>query len=496
MRLRVSLLAAALLCGAAVVLPASGWAGRGNASFALRPLKYDPALSATKSYFILNAKPGDVIYDQIRVVNTGGRTGTAYLYAVDATTGQTSGAVYLSRQSPRHDVGAWVRLSRSSVTLAPGKDAVVDFTIRVPGLVRPGDHLGGIVAENAQVQQSSRKGALQIRIKHLTIDAVEMQLPGRAVGVVRPTGVTPGGEHGFQYVYVHLTSSGTVMIKPAASLTVRNAAGRVVAKRTFQLDTFLPGTQIDYPVLLPKQALSPGTYTANVRLHSTQNTIAGYRKTQAAPFDVTRTFPFTISSREQTKVYSGAAPVVATANPSGSHPSKANGLLAVVVGVLALLVVAILGMLLVLVRRGRQVKAPRPGQLTAAATPASEPVEPPVDGPADPGWAGLFAAYESGPRDRNGSATAPSVAVEEPTPTLAQEKLTELIVPHDIVAADGRLRALSDADDPVARLRPDRSALLPVHRDADARDLSAPLLEATMILLAAILAWRLLINDA
>ena len=91
--------------------------------------------------------------DRIRVVNTGGRTGTAYLYAVDATTGQTSGAVYLSRQSPKRDVGAWIRLSQSNVTLAPGKNAVVDYTIRIPATVRPGDHLGGIVAENSQVQQ-------------------------------------------------------------------------------------------------------------------------------------------------------------------------------------------------------------------------------------------------------------------------------------------------------------------------------------------------------
>src|SRR5581483_10549345 len=229
MRLRVTFLVAALLCGAAVVSPAWAKPGRGDASFALKPLKYDPALSATKSYFILDAKPGDVIHDQIRVVNTGGKTGTAYLYPVDATTGQTSGAVYLSRQSPRRDVGAWIRLSTSPVTLAPGKNAVVDFTIRVPRSVRPGDHLGGIVAENSQIQQSSGRDALQIKIKHLTIDAVEVQLPGRAVGLVQAISVKPGGQHGYQYVYVHLKSSGTVMIKPAASLTIRSAAGAVVA---------------------------------------------------------------------------------------------------------------------------------------------------------------------------------------------------------------------------------------------------------------------------
>jgi len=121
MRLRFSLIAT-LLCGVAIVSAEPSSAAAGDASFALKPITYDPALTATKSYFVLVARPGDVISDRIRIVNTGGRTGTAYLYPVDATTGQTSGAVYLSRQSPRHDVGAWIRLARSTVTPSgPGR---------------------------------------------------------------------------------------------------------------------------------------------------------------------------------------------------------------------------------------------------------------------------------------------------------------------------------------------------------------------------------------
>src|SRR6266849_3410912 len=170
MRLRLSVVTAALLCGVAVLSAEPSSAAVGDPSFALKPITYDPALTATKSYFVLVARPGDVISDRIRIVNTGGRTGTAYLYPVDATTGQTSGAVYLSRQSPRHDVGAWIRLSRSRVTLGPGANAVVTFTIRVPRSIRSGDHLGGIVAENAAVTKASGNGALQIRIRHLTID--------------------------------------------------------------------------------------------------------------------------------------------------------------------------------------------------------------------------------------------------------------------------------------------------------------------------------------
>ena len=79
MRLRPSVVTAALLCGVAVVSAGSASATVGDASFALKPITYDPALTATKSYFVLVAQPGDVISDRIRLVNTGGRTGTAYL---------------------------------------------------------------------------------------------------------------------------------------------------------------------------------------------------------------------------------------------------------------------------------------------------------------------------------------------------------------------------------------------------------------------------------
>jgi hypothetical protein len=339
-----------LLCGIAVVGATSAQAATGDASFALKPITYDPALAATKSYFVLVTRPGTLITDHVRVVNTGHRMGTAYLYSVDATTGQTSGAVYLSKQSPRRDVGAWIRLARSSITLAPGASAIVPFTIQVPHGARTGDHLGGIVAENASVTRSSGKGSLQIRIKHLTIVAVELQLPGRLVGTVDVSRVKPGGEHGYQYVYLHLLSPGTIMIKPAGSLLVENTQGQKVAQRRFQLDTFLPHTEIDYPVLLSHQALKPGRYRATVNLHTSQSRVLGYGKATAPPFNITRRFGFVVSSREQTKVYSGAAAVGPTTRAGGST----NRLLVATVVVLAFLLALVATALLVWVRRTRR----------------------------------------------------------------------------------------------------------------------------------------------
>jgi Bacterial protein of unknown function (DUF916) len=148
MRVRLAILAcAALLAGLAA---SPGWAGSGAATFALIPEHYDPSLHASQSYFIAVERPGQMYTNSFRIRNLGKQTGTALLYAVDATTGQTSGAVYLDGSKPRRDVGAWVTLGARSVTLAPGQSRIVPVTVHVPAGARPGDHLGGIVAERTR----------------------------------------------------------------------------------------------------------------------------------------------------------------------------------------------------------------------------------------------------------------------------------------------------------------------------------------------------------
>jgi hypothetical protein len=222
--------------------------------------------------------------------------------------------------------------------LAPRAQAVVPFTIRVPAGVRPGDHVGGIVAENSAIQHSTGHGALQIRIKHLTIAAVELQLPGRPVARVVATGIKAGGRHGWQYVYLHLVNPGTVMVKPQGRLIVTNAAGSLVASRPLRLDTFLPRTAIDYPVLLPRQTLPPGSYTAGVTIGSSGRAIVGYRQAAPAPFTSTTSFPFTVSSGEQKQIFSGVAPVTAPAHAAAaSHGTRKNAKLGLALVALALL---------------------------------------------------------------------------------------------------------------------------------------------------------------
>lgn len=333
MRPRALILTASAVLGALACANAS--AAAGQAVFALHPEHYDPALRVTESYFVAQAHPGTSFTNAVRVANTGTAPGTALLYPVDATTGQTSGAVYLDRTKPRPGVGSWVTLGASSVTLGPGKSAVVPITVDVPATVRPGDHLGGIVAENAAVTQGSGKGALQIRVRHLTIVGVEVQVPGPAAAQVAVTGVRASGRHGYQYVYLHLTNPAALTTKPTGTLVVSDAGGNQVASRSFKLDTFLPGTAIDYPVLLPGQALTPGKYRADVEIRYAPAAI-GYRRTAGSAQTTRGSFGFVVSSKEYTTVFQGA-PASKVAAPTASHADD-SGLLMLLAGLVAVLV--------------------------------------------------------------------------------------------------------------------------------------------------------------
>lgn len=245
-------------------------AGSGTASFSLQPVYYDPSNPVTKSYFVFSSKPGQVVKSSIRVTNTGTAMGTASLYPVDATTGQTSGAVYLNQNDPRSDVGAWITLSTPQVTLKPGQSTIVAFQTHVPSTVRAGQHLGGIVAENLTQNggsQTQGNSPFHINVKSLRIIAVQVNLPGVLIEQLAATGVQAGGSNGYQQLFIGLSNTGNVMLKPAGTLQIANAQGRVVKKLALNLDTFLPQTSINYPVGVTGQALGAANYQATLTLN-------------------------------------------------------------------------------------------------------------------------------------------------------------------------------------------------------------------------------------
>ncbi len=283
-------------------------ADSGQANFALQPVLFDPSNPLTESYFIFDSKPGTVITSRVRVTNSGTASGSAILYPVDATTGQTSGAVYLNQNDPRKDVGAWIKLGVQQVTLNPGQSQVVSYQVTIPGTVRPGQHLGGIVAENlAQSSSPQSNSAIQIKVKNLTIVAVQVNLPGAPVEQLAGTGVQAGGDNGYQRLLLGLSNTGTVMLKPEGTLQVTDAQGQVVKTMSLKLDTFLPQTAINYPIAITGQALGAGDYQATLTLTYGNGQVLHYStKFTVTQQQLTQVFGTTSSKTQAPAGFGGA----------------------------------------------------------------------------------------------------------------------------------------------------------------------------------------------
>ncbi|HEV8178302.1 MAG TPA: DUF916 domain-containing protein [Gemmatimonadales bacterium] len=276
-------------------------ANAAGVTFALKPISAGKA-----GYFVFTAKPGTTIRSEVRVLNVGTKAGRASLYAVDATTGQTSGAVYRSRQEPRRDAGAWISFAQPTVSLAPGQSQIVPFSVRIPSQGSPGQHLGGIVAQPSTFTSSTSvkkaKHSFRVNIRALSVIAVQVNLPGPQVVRMSLTGIRAGVQPGHQTLLLGMRSRGNILVKCRGSLLVVNQSGRGVQGRQFNLDTFVPHTRIDYPVYVRGKVLQPGSYSGTVTL-----TCRGHR--------LSRTFPFRISAAQVKQIFG---------SPGAQTPSKSS----------------------------------------------------------------------------------------------------------------------------------------------------------------------------
>ena len=246
-------------------------AGVSTAQAAVPTVSLNPVGAAgAKGYFVYTAHGGSRISGQVGVINTSSARGTVRLYAVDATTGQTTGAVYLSRAQHRRDVGAWTRLPIGRLVLGSHGRAQVSFTVRVPRGVRGGQHLGAIVAQPVSPLRryaADKNGhAFHINVQALTVLAVQVNVPVRPIQRMSISGCRAGGPHNYQTLFIGMANTGNQFLKGTGGLTVTNHAGAVVKHQTFALDTFLPGTSVSYPVVLAGRPLGAGHYRAVVSL--------------------------------------------------------------------------------------------------------------------------------------------------------------------------------------------------------------------------------------
>lgn len=187
-----------------------------------RPAHPQPNNQRTKSIFIYQLKPGQTTNDGVRVLNNTGEQQTVSLNAVDAVL--ASGGAFSCAQNadPKNDVGAWIKLQSSSVTVAANSSQIVPFTVTAPDKADVGEHDGciAIQAQSATNTPSKQNGVVlsfrsAIRvvvtipgkiIKKLTLDNVNVSKAKDGNYIVAPAANNEGNVSLDTNVQARLTS--------------------------------------------------------------------------------------------------------------------------------------------------------------------------------------------------------------------------------------------------------------------------------------------------
>lgn len=231
-----------------LLLPAVASAESQGVEYLVQPSP-GSSTAAQGGYFLLDARPGEVLTQSVDVRNHSSQPLELELAAVDAVTGSLGGASYGLGSEEATRTGAWISLSRTSLVLDPGASAVVPFTVTVPVDARSGEHLAGISVSpprdrDASGTDGSGQAGVSVDIQTRRVVAVQVDLPGPAAPELVIDGVTAAARPDGLYLEIAITHAGTAMTKGTGVITVPGED----FERQFSIDTFVPATSIAYPV--------------------------------------------------------------------------------------------------------------------------------------------------------------------------------------------------------------------------------------------------------
>lgn len=223
---------------------------------AIYPAHWDLNEPLTQSWFIYNLNPGDYKIDEAQLVNLSDNPVTIDVYPVDALTTKEGAFALKNRDESKGDVGAWIKLLFSEITLEPRESRALPFSISIPKDVEVGDHAGGLVVE----KRIAEEGPLdqQFRMKIVTRVGVRMYV--RVLGEINEnlsiekffTKLTNQG----RWFVLELKNLGNVRLAPEGSIAIKDIFQRNVASLTIEKSgEVFPKKSVTREILLSKKLI-------------------------------------------------------------------------------------------------------------------------------------------------------------------------------------------------------------------------------------------------
>ena len=184
--------------------------------------------SLTKSWFIYTLKPSEVKEAKVDVVNQSDQSVEVKIYPVDAVTTKDGAFAPQSEDREKIDVGAWINMPVSELSLKPNETKAVNFTIKVPENAEVGDHMGAIIVQGKEVAEA-RKGTA-MRVVSRVGARIYLTVAGEMIKELELENFSYKIEEGQVVFYLTLTNKGNIRISPKGEIEIKDKSGKVVDK--------------------------------------------------------------------------------------------------------------------------------------------------------------------------------------------------------------------------------------------------------------------------
>lgn len=206
--------------------------------------------------------PGRPVTDAVIVRSSFDEPREVLLYAADAQAAVGGGFGFTARTDPQQQVGRWLVLEQTRLTVPAGGQVRVPYSLTVPTGTRGGEYVGAVVAE--PVDQGAT-GGVQARTRFAM--AVYLRVPGGAPGSTpgrgRPDGqivlekVDPGFDGNRSCPVVSYRNDSQDVVDPVAEVRTEGLLGGTSYRRE-RVGALLPEARADVRLPCLDRPLGPG----------------------------------------------------------------------------------------------------------------------------------------------------------------------------------------------------------------------------------------------
>jgi hypothetical protein len=223
----------------------------------------------SKSWFIYALEPGEVKNAKVDVINQSSQSVDIKIYPVDAVTTKDGAFAPQPEDAKKTDVGAWVSLPVSELSLGPNETKTIDFTIRVPENVEVGDHMGAIIIQGKEVPAAEE--GTTMRVVTRVGARIYLTVPGELIRELELNEFSWKMEEDRAVFYLTLTNKGNIRISPKGEIEIKNKAGKVVDKIAITEREVFPKDTINLPTRWEKTTSGKFTALATIDYGSEEN---------------------------------------------------------------------------------------------------------------------------------------------------------------------------------------------------------------------------------